>query len=285
MSEDRTIIRLARRARERLADGEARYPGTFDELAAGALEPAAAERLRAAGEDSREARVAYEVFRPMGADFQARMVDEIRGLAGSRVESGATADREPAGAVSAPRPQVRPFPAARGRQGWPLAAAAALAAVAFGLWLVPRDGGAPLPRYELVVDGIARERSSSEAPPVATLAAGSSFRVLLSPEVEIEIEVDGAIGARFFAVRDREWRRLDLELETAPTGALRFEGSMTGELVLEPGPWTLVAAVGRLRALPPEAEVRERHAAGEKAPAGGWQLLEVPLRVERRHED
>ncbi len=281
MSEDRGIARLARRSREQAADGEARYPGHWDQLASGTLEPAAAERLRAAGEDSEEARAAYEVFRPLGADFQARMVDRLQVLAESHAESADAAGDAPE-AAPVPPPAVSSLLPARARRGWPLAAAAALATVAFGLqWLVARDGGAPLPRFGLEVDGIAFERSRSETPPVAVLAAGSSFAVLLSPEAEVE----GAVGARFFAVRDGRWRRFDLELRPAPTGALRFAGKMAGELVLEPGRWMLVAAVGRPRTLPSEAEIRERHAAGDDAPTGGWQLLEVPVKVQRGHED
>ncbi len=282
MSEDR-ITRLARRARERLAEGRARYPGHWDELSSGALEPAAAQRLRPAGEDSEDDRAAYEVFRPLDADFQARMVDRLQGLTGSGVQSGDAAEEEPeAGAEPVPRPTVRSFPAGRWRHGSQLAIAATLAAMALGLyWFVPWDGGPPLPRFGLEVDGIAHLRSQGETPPAAVLAAGSRFTVLLSPEDELQ----GTLDARFFAVRDGRWRRFDLELRAAPTGALRFEGPMQGALVLEPGPWTLVAAVGRLRALPPEAEIRKRHAAGDYAPAGGWQLLEVSLRVEGGHEN
>ncbi len=267
--DERSFEDLARRARRAAAAESTRWPRHWNAFAAGQLPAAEVARLRAAAASSARARAAFEVFRPLGAGFCARMVERILALRRTH--------RRTAGA--------RAFLKAHHRR-WPRLAAAA--AVVLSLyWLGPPDvrrvtpeavvATAPLPAYELSVAGAAGRRSPAATPEIATLAAGISCTVVLYPAAPATRPVAG----RLYAVRGATWSRWQVELEVAPSGALRAAGPLVDDLSLEPGPWLLVAAVGRPSALPPVAELRAALEGGEGTPAdGGWQMVVAPVRVE-----
>src|SRR5262245_10241854 len=103
--EDRLLKELAERARARAA----REPDPrWDALAAGTLPPEEVARLQEEARTSPEAAAAWELFRPLGVEFQARVVS-----------------------------RVRPRRSAWRRALPPLLAAAAALAVALGLWRRP----------------------------------------------------------------------------------------------------------------------------------------------------
>src|SRR5215218_2805744 len=75
MSEDRLLRELGHRAREEEEAAKARFNERWDRLAAGTLTAEEEAELLALAETFPEDREAYEAFRPLGADFQARVVE------------------------------------------------------------------------------------------------------------------------------------------------------------------------------------------------------------------
>ena len=75
--EDRIVRELGHLAKEEREAERARLDERWDRLAAGTLTPEEGAELRALAESSPEARETYEAFRPLGAKFQARMVNVI----------------------------------------------------------------------------------------------------------------------------------------------------------------------------------------------------------------
>src|SRR5262245_17386152 len=126
--EDRLLSELADLARQR--DG---LDERWDRLAAGTLTAEEEAELRALAETSPEAHETWEAFRPLGPEFQARVVDRI--------------------ATGLPkkgwRARVLPFPPTPARiGGWIAAAAAAAAVLVRVLW-----PSGPLPEYQMAVSG------------------------------------------------------------------------------------------------------------------------------------
>ena len=100
---DRLLRDLGDLARSEAEAEEARFDDRWDRLAAGTLTADEEAELKALAESSPEAREAYEAFRPLGADFQARVVSAIK---------AERADETPS-APTEPRPRVLPFRRAR----------------------------------------------------------------------------------------------------------------------------------------------------------------------------
>ena len=69
---------LGHLAREESEAEKRRLDERWDRLAAGTLSAEEEAELRALAAASPEAARAYEAFRPLGADFQARVVEAIR---------------------------------------------------------------------------------------------------------------------------------------------------------------------------------------------------------------
>ncbi len=262
MTDDERLLKdLGRLEREKRADDQAQVPAFAEELCEGTLPEDEEERLRKQAEDSRETQKALEIFQPLESDFQARMVRELRAEVGSR--------------------RLFRFPQAIRRTGWRfLAAAATLAAAVVGLWWwigpTAPDEIAVMPAFRLRVLGITDQRSSGEDPGIPVWAAASNFVITLKPETELFEPVD----VRFFVVREGDWREWKVEAQIAETGAVRVEERLEGELLLEPGTWTLVAAVGRPRALPSLAKIRQRFERGERtADDASWRWISTPVEV------
>ncbi len=275
--DERSLEDLARRARRAAQAEGSRFPPYWDALAAGRLPDAEVARLRAAAVGSATVRAAFEVFRPLGAGFRAGMMEQV--LALLRPSETRRPRRRSA--------RVLAFLKAGHHRRWSGLAAAATVAAALSLyWLAPPAGRhltpsevlatVALPAYQLSVTGTASRRSADATVEVPSLAPGTSCTLVLRPAAPAA----SPVAARLYAVHGEKWRRWHVELEIAPSGALRADGPMVDDLSLDPGSWLLVAAVGRLPALPSTAELRAALESGEGAPAdGGWQLVETPVKV------
>ena len=77
MSEDRLLRDLGHLAKEEEGAEKSRLDERWDRLAAGTLTAEEEAELLALAETSPEAREAWEAFRPLGPEFQARVVEKI----------------------------------------------------------------------------------------------------------------------------------------------------------------------------------------------------------------
>src|SRR5215218_7525825 len=130
MNEDRLLRELGHLAKEEEGAERARLDERWDRLAAGTLTAEEEAELLALAETSPGAREAYEAFRPLGPEFQARVVKKIS----AELPKGW-------------RGRLLQFPAVR-IGGWVTAAAAAAAVV-----VVLLRPSAPLPDYQIAVTG------------------------------------------------------------------------------------------------------------------------------------
>lgn len=262
MKHDDNLLReLGRLAREDLplADGPIPDP-RWDALARGMLSDEEQEDLRVEAAASPDGGRLWEAFRPFAVGFEGRVlkrIDETR---------LATDDAD-----VVPFPAAAPTPSPRWRRYSPTLALAAVLLLAVGLW---RFGGeraavAPIPRYELRMEGVGATRSTSgEENAASRLVPGKRFTILLRPERD----VSGPVLARVFARgADGAWREWGLArdaLETAPNGSLRLSAVLDASL--DPGLRSLAFAVGLADALPSAARLLEDLAAGEGASGEGW---------------
>lgn len=234
MSEDRLLRELGHLAKEEEGAEKARLDERWDRLAAGTLTAEEEAELRALAETSPEAREAWEAFRPLGPEFQARVVQKI---------------------AQEQRGRVLPFRPTAARIGGWVTAAAAAAAVAVVLL---RPSG-PLPYYQIAVTGASSEMRG-EQEEAARLAPGDSCEVLLRPDTAVA----GAksLVAQCFLVRGGERRPMEVqEIHIEPTGVIKLESSIPHDL--QEGTWTLLAVVGRRGKLPDPAELQSLSAKGE----------------------
>lgn len=219
-----------------------------------------AER-RAAVQSSEQARLDDELFRPLGEDFHARVVQRLA----ARQQEQAPAPESPA--------KERFKPAARSRRHFPPSwlAAAAVLVLAVGAGLVLRPRGPALPDYTVDLDGMEREERSSPTAPtdgVRTFIIGGRFDLTLRPTEKFTEE----LRWRYF-LQDSEGhvQRWKPDAELAPNGAVKIEGTIGEDIDLPFGNWTLIAAYGTIAL--PEADDLD-------ADAGrGWRVLRIPLQV------
>lgn len=235
MSDNPWLRELAQVNREKEAEERNRLEERWDRLSSGDLSPEEEAELRAMAETSEEAGEAYEAFRPLGPEFHASVVHAIRaqGLA------------EEAGGAKPPA-KLLPFPIFR-FAGWSAAAAAAAAVLV--LFLRP---SAPLPDYSMEVSGGSRATRGEEPEEMVTdFAPGDRFQVILRPQTA----ASGLkrLEALAFLSQGEELRRLDVQSELDPGGAVKMEGSLDRDL--RPGIWTLWSIVGRRGKLPDPADL------------------------------
>ncbi|HSU82820.1 MAG TPA: hypothetical protein VLR69_10395 [Thermoanaerobaculia bacterium] len=262
MNKDQLLGELGGLARQEGEAEKARLDERWDRLAAGTLTPEEEAELKALAESSPEARETYEAFRPLGADFQARVVGAIN------AERAADAPRpEPA----EPRSRVLPFRrAVRRIEVW-LGTAAAVAAALF--FLVRSPALPPLPPYALVpLVGDQSTRGGEPGPASGTPAfdPGSVLTVVAKPPSAVTIPVD----ARSFLAQGGElfpWERA----ERGADGAFRFRGPLSR---FRPGKWTVWVVVGRPDSLPSTRELQTRLRAGRTRTAD-WQAISEDLRI------
>ncbi|HVT58402.1 MAG TPA: hypothetical protein VHR45_08375 [Thermoanaerobaculia bacterium] len=261
MSDDELLRALGQMARQERDRETARLDERWDRLAAGDLSAAEEAELRSLAAASEEARQAYEAFRPLGADFQARVVQAIRDEAGA------------AAATAAPPVRVLPF---RPRAGWLAGALGAAAAVAASLVFLVR-APAPLPGYVLAVAGGDQplRGAPAAAPEARVLHPGSSLTVLARPSTEVPDS--DRLEARWFVARGAEIRELVApRKEVAPGGAVRLSGTLGEDLAIELGEWSLWVVVGRQGRLP-GASLLRAHRGALTLRGAGWIALRDPV--------
>ncbi|MBI4511950.1 MAG: hypothetical protein HY698_20120 [Deltaproteobacteria bacterium] len=136
--------------------------------------------------------------------------------------------------------------------GVPLAMAAALA-----LWLTTTERAslAPLPNYEMVASGGARdfrsgEPSRGEEPIV--LVPGTRLDLHLRPATPVV----GRISTRVHAVQNGQAREIGVQEQVSDEGAVRI--SVPAEAIPNPGEWEVVVVLGRAGAVPETLAAAER---------------------------
>jgi hypothetical protein len=228
---------LARRQEE---TERARLDERWDRLAAGTLTAEEEAELKAFAESSPEARETYQAFRPLGADFQARVVSKIN------------AERKK-------RFRVLPFPPLIRRiEVWVGAAAAGAAGVFFLVRGPLIDQG-----YQASLEGAFKENRGAEAAPSKdekVFTPGSPFILKVNPKQSLEHP--GAVKARAFLSHSaglENLRLLGLEnkFEAVETGSVLLDARLGTDLQIPPGDWILWTVVAR-RSLPEPREVQAR---------------------------
>ncbi len=272
MNDDEKWLReLAQVANEEQQAGEARLDGRWDRLSAGDLSAEEEAALRAEAAASEEGRAAYEAFRPLGPEFQARVVQALQDQRTQPPEP--VPEPKPAEPID-PAPRVLPFrPRARRISVW-LGSVAAAAAV---LLLLFRGPGSlpPLPGYTLAPSGGVQAVRGAQPDQLGTLVPGSTFDLILRPDTA----VSGKVDARCFLARGAELQPWPVPIHSYVDGVLRIHGTVGREILIPPGGWTLWAVVGRPRALPDAATLRA-HLAQGRTRVPDWEALKVDLKTE-----
>ncbi|HYN21189.1 MAG TPA: hypothetical protein VE078_09530 [Thermoanaerobaculia bacterium] len=260
MSEERLLHDLGKLAREEQEAANARLDERWDRLSAGTLTPEEETELLAFSATSPESRETYEAFRPLGAEFQARVVQSIRDLP-------TAAEPE---VVKPPPGELLFWPRLAPRiAGWGLASAAAAATLV--MFLRP---SAPLPGYTLAgISGGTSEKRGEETE-ATDFAPGKSFQVVLSPDTEVTQTM--FLKAQAFLRRGQELRRVDVESSVDANGVATLEGSLDRSLT--PGTWTLWAVVGRWGKLPDPEELQS-FSAGAPVHRRDWTAVPQNIRI------
>ena len=293
MNKDRLLGELGDLARQEGEAEKARFDERWDRLAAGTLTAEEEAELKALAESSPEARETYDAFRPLGADFQARMVSAIN------AERAAPA---PQPVPPEPRRRVLPFRRAAFRriEVW-LGAAAAVAA---GLFFLVRGPGPMLSSgYTAELEGGFKMDRGGETAPSDTprvFGPGSPFTLNVSPqhplkdpgEVRPSVYLSSSAGQE-----DLSPLRLEAHFQTAETGSVFLDATMGKDIKIPPGHWILWTVVARPDSMPKVREIQSRlrpkrlrqgswHEvcealkAEEKPPPASWQVACADLRVE-----
>jgi hypothetical protein len=265
MNDDRFLRDLARAAREEREREVDHLDERWDRLAAGTLSAEEEAELRALAATSEEARLAYEAFRPLGPQFEGRVVEAIQ----EQAEAEAVAARE-----APPPARVLPF---RRWSGWLAGAVAAGLAACLALFLAAPE---PLPLYSrlAVAGGDQPMRGAANGPAtVRVLHPGSALEVTLSPPTQ----VSGRVEARWFVVRGTEVHELGGRVEISSTGSAHFVGTLGEDLEIGSGEWALWCVVGRPRKLP-DPKVLSADSAADSLHGSGWtaRRAKVPLQIE-----
>ena len=246
MNDDDLLRRLGQVAREQAAGGGLLLDERWDRLAAGTLSAEEDAELRRLAASSGEAREAYEAFRPLPAQFHARVVE----------------------AVATPAKVLRFRRTVKRLAAWGVATGAAAATLAALLLRLPA-----LPLYA-VAEISGGSRTTRGELSEATLAPGDRFEVALRPETAVRRA--GSLRTRAFLIRGSDLRPLDVQTQRDESGAVRLAGTLDRDL--PPGRWTLWLVVGRLGSLPDPERLRSRGAAAPVRERN-WVAVPAPLTI------
>ena len=270
MTEEDLLLReLGRLEKGEKESEKAHLDERWDRLAAGTITADEEAELMALAETSPETREALEAFRPLGADFQARVVEAVA------AEMRSAAEREESTREARPRPSA-PRRSAGGRWGWRWLVPAAAAAAA--LFLFVRGPAQPphFPTYKADnLTGIQTMRGGE--PGAATglplFLPGSNLTLVVRPEEPIKesLEVQG------FLARGDNLVAWETEPEIADNGNVRIEGELPHDL--EPEAWTVWLVVGRSGKIPPASELMAELRSG-RTRHDNWVAVSRDFRVE-----
>jgi hypothetical protein len=276
MNDETWLRELARVAREEQEAEKVRLDERWDRLSAGELSAEEEAELQALAAESEEGRQAYEAFRPLGPEFQARVVQALR--AGAAPAAAPNPAPAPAAGKSGAR-RILPFPRWHSPRlaGW-WAAAASAAAATLILLLRIFAGSPALPVYAALElnEGI-QETRGEPARELPVFAPGSLLELTLRPETAAK----GKIAVRGFLEGGGELRTWELpDPEVSEGGVVRIAGTVGREIEIEPGDWTVWLVVGRPRKLPDAAEL-QAHLARNRSQTRDWTARSTRLRVRR----
>lgn len=267
MSEDPLLRELGRLAQEENEAEAARRDERWDRLAAGTLSAEEEAALRALAATSPAAREAYEAFRPLGADFQARVVETLAGELRRRS-------------------RLLPFRPATWRfAGWLSAAAVA----ASGLLLVVRGPATmpPLPLYSAQLSGGIQTLRGASGPAAAPqlFAPGSRLSLVVRPEHPVGGEVEArallARGAENVPCQPAAPAPPAPRLDISAGGVVRLQGTIGEDLRLPPGRERVWIVVGRRGRIPPASELATALCAG-RMHNHHWRAVSADLSVADR---
>ncbi|HEV8582867.1 MAG TPA: hypothetical protein VGX68_27695 [Thermoanaerobaculia bacterium] len=261
MSEDRLLRDLGHLANEENKAVHSRLDERWDRMAAGTLTAEEEAELRALAETSPEAREAHEAFRPLGPDFQARIIDTI-----AAELTQPQAKPEP----QQPPPRILPFRLTTVQITRWLTAAAAAAAVLFLLLRIPASMPILTAYNPPELSGGEKKFRGEEVP---VYRPGSSLTVKVRPQKA----VSGPLDVRAYFARGNEW--VSWEPKKEVDGSVRLEGELSR--AIHPGDWRLWIVVGRPGKIPHMTEIQERLREGQRKKKY-WQAVSADLRVEEQ---
>ncbi len=297
---------LGRIARREESEEDRRWD-RWERLTDGTLGDGEEAELRALAAGSAEDEAAFEAFRPLGADFRARMVATLGPLVGAPVATRGAASPGPAAAeaptssllepVEAPEPVAgrREARAARptspGRlgpwfTGWRLGFLGSALTAAASLFLFLRPAvPPPLPAFTLsaIESGQAIERGTDPSQGTPTLLAGTRFTLAAQPDERVAPR--SKLVARCFVTPSgapSEKPRDAACTSSAPSdnGSLRISGTLPRDLPSGPATlWIVVAYAGQTPG--PDAIARLSGGGPKLAPA--WTAIPQPIEVRAPH--
>src|SRR5215218_9705048 len=223
MNEDRLLRELGHLAKEEEGAERARLDERWDRLAAGTLTTEEEAELLALAETSPEAREAWEAFRPLGPEFQARVVEKI----------------------AAGRGRLLHFPSVR-IGGWVTAAAAAAACLVV---LLRSPASMPVPVYSADLSGgVQTVRGDEPAPATGqpVFIPGSMITLVVRPRTPIDgqrLDARGFLSPQTGRADLARWKP-EPEFKITDRGVVRLHGKLGEEIQIARGDWTVWIVVG-----------------------------------------
>ncbi len=273
MDEDKLLEDIGRLARREAAEERRRFDERWRRLNSGTISEEDDAALRAQAEDSEEARLDYDAFRPLDQAFRERLAARWQATT-----SGATANEadSPGGSPERAPPFRRPRRGSRRRYGRWLATAAALVVTVGGALLLraPNEGRLPLPEYSTELRGaLQEERSSGVAIPSSgsVFTMGSQLRLVLRPLRPVEELIERSYH---FENAGGELRRWTPGYSVSTDGVIEVEGRVGDTIPIGLGRWELVVYYGRPGRLPPPGTPGSSRSSAED-----WDILRLPLQV------
>jgi hypothetical protein len=254
----------------------------WEALAEGHLDQEQKETLRRAAEESATAMAAYEAFRPLGPDFEARMQAAVaphlpKALPEDAIEDqvglGEIPDSPAVGRDSNPLPFRQ---RERKKLHWLPMVAGLAACLLFFLW--PRGmEWAPLPSYTAKISGgvqTMRDLSTTQQKSVGYSRQGQ-LEALLRPE----IATTGTVVARAYLGTPKGIEILPFEPEVSEQGAIRLRIAISSLLPFDLDSATLYLAAGRPDSLPSASEVADLPSGKETWSVDTWYLAAYPIKI------
>jgi hypothetical protein len=266
MMNDRLLRELGDLARKEAEAEQARLDERWDRLAAGTLTAEEETELRALATSSPEAGEAYAAFKPLGAEFQARVASAINSQRAS--EAPASEPREE-------RPRVLPFRRlARRMEVW----IGAAAAVAAGAFFLVRGPALPVPfAYEArfnAGDQTLRGGEPGPANGIPTFSSGSRLELNVAPLHPIPgpVEAQAFLSSSTGEEDLKPWKPESPFQIAEKGGAVRLVGTLGQDLQLPSGDWTVWIVVARPRKTPGAGEIQARLRSG-RSPHEPWRSV------------